>query len=117
MGVPVAGGSLDPQLTSTVERLRDEWRQAASRAAPTGSLSSSASGIPPDGRRRRIVFNETVSVIQTFRKTDYIRRPDPNATFLHLNNRVKRVIRQELNEFKREEMLVHEQSFVNTVFH
>jgi len=96
-----------------VERLRDDLRQ-------TGDRNGGVSGSPPtDGGRprRRIVFNETVCVIQTFRKTDYVRRPDPNATFLHLNNKVKRIIRQELNEFKRDEMLVHEKSFANTVFH
>ena len=113
-GVP-PGGSLDPQVTSIVERIRRETAMASSSTVVTGDAG--LVGDAPPRPRRRIVFNETVSVIQTFRKTDYIRRPDPNATFLHLDNRIKRVIRQELNEFKREEMLVHELSFGNTVFH
>ena len=107
------GGSLDQTTTSMVERLRDDLHQSGDRNGGVSGLPSTDSS----RSRRRIVFNETVCVIQTFRKTDYVRRPDPNATFLHLNNKVKRIIRQELNEFKRDEMLVHEKSFANTVFH
>ena len=66
---------------------------------------------------RKIGFVESVEVIPTFGNSDYSRRPDSSATFLNLNNKAKKQIREELNEFKRDEMAVHELSQNNTVFH
>ena len=66
---------------------------------------------------RKIGFVESVEVISTFGNADYSRRPDSSATFLNLNNKTKKQIREELNEFKRDEMAVHELSQNNTVFH
>ncbi|KNE63545.1 hypothetical protein AMAG_08656 [Allomyces macrogynus ATCC 38327] len=71
------------------------------------------SELPP----RLIKFDETVEVLPTFRKTEYNRKPDANATFRRLTPRMKMEIRDELNDFKKNEMPVHEKSLQNTAFH
>jgi hypothetical protein len=57
-----------------------------------------------------INFAEDVQVYNTFRKSEYNRRPDSGATFRNLTPALKAQIREELNEFKRTEMAVHEES-------
>ncbi|KAJ3053342.1 hypothetical protein HK097_004480 [Rhizophlyctis rosea] len=66
---------------------------------------------------RILVFAETVEVLPTFRKSEYNRKPDGNATFKKLTPQLKVAIREELNTFKKTEMSVHEQSLRNTCFH
>ncbi|TPX36293.1 hypothetical protein SmJEL517_g01421 [Synchytrium microbalum] len=62
-------------------------------------------------------FAETVEVLPTFRKSEYNRKPDGNATFRKLTPQLKVQIREELNQFKKNEMPVHENSRPNTCFH
>jgi hypothetical protein len=64
-----------------------------------------------------IHFSESVEVLPTFRKSEYNRKPDGNATFKKLTPQMKVAIREELNAFKRSEMSVHEDSTRNTCFH
>ncbi|KAJ3050415.1 hypothetical protein HK097_008633, partial [Rhizophlyctis rosea] len=58
---------------------------------------------------RILVFSETVEVLPTFRKSEYNRKPDTNATFKKLTPQLKVAIREELNTFKKHEMPVHEE--------
>lgn len=55
-------------------------------------------------------FNQTVEVYSTFKKQEYNRKPDENATFRKLTPQMKVAIREELNTFKKTEMEVHEDS-------
>jgi hypothetical protein len=55
-------------------------------------------------------FSEVVEVLPTFRKSEYNRKPDTNATFKKLTPSMKVQIREELNSFKKSEMPVHEDS-------
>ncbi|KAJ3261808.1 hypothetical protein HK103_004759 [Boothiomyces macroporosus] len=64
-----------------------------------------------------LIFAETVEVLPTFRKSEYNRKPDATATFKNLTQQMKVDIREELNNFKRSEMDVHEESVKNTCFH
>lgn len=66
--------------------------------------------------KKRIMFVEEVEIMDTFEDAES-RSSDPSATFLHLNNNVKREICRELNEFKQREMPIHLLSQKNTVFH
>ncbi|KAJ3367605.1 hypothetical protein GGF31_007418 [Allomyces arbusculus] len=104
---PNVDASLSP-VAETLKRaqLSDMLNsQLASRPLP--------SELPP----RLIKFDETVEVLPTFRKTEYNRKPDANATFRRLTPRMKMEIREELNDFKKNEMPVHEKSLQNTAFH
>ncbi|KNE64736.1 hypothetical protein AMAG_10085 [Allomyces macrogynus ATCC 38327] len=104
---PNVDSSLSP-VAETLKRaqLSDMLNsQLASRPLP--------SELPP----RLIKFDETVEVLPTFRKTEYNRKPDANATFRRLTPRMKMEIREELNDFKKNEMPVHEKSLGNTAFH
>ncbi|KAL3900487.1 MAG: hypothetical protein SGCHY_001306 [Lobulomycetales sp.] len=49
-------------------------------------------------------FSEVVEVLPTFRKSEYNRKPDTNATFKKLTPQMKVQIREELNSFKKTEM-------------
>ena len=60
--------------------------------------------------RKILIFAETVEVLPTFRKSEYNRKPDANATFKNLTPQMKNEIREELNTFKKTEMAVHEES-------
>ncbi|KAI8815802.1 uncharacterized protein EV422DRAFT_340934 [Fimicolochytrium jonesii] len=104
--------SVDPSLAAAQERLRK------SQLADT--LDSRLRDRPDVDqlRERRILnFAETVEVLPTFRKSEYNRKPDGNATFRKLTPQMKVQIREELNTFKKHEMPVHEQSLRNTCFH
>jgi phosphatase and actin regulator 4 len=89
------------------------------RARLTDTLNSQIAARPsPDEIPPKILkFGETVEVLPTFRKTEYNRKPDSDATFRKLTPRMKMEIREELNNFKRNEMSVHETSASNTAFH
>ncbi|KAJ3335638.1 DnaJ sub C member 27 [Kappamyces sp. JEL0680] len=56
---------------------------------------------------KKILFAETVEVLPTFRKSEYNRKPDATATFKNLTQQMKVEIREELNNYKKEEMDVH----------
>ena len=64
-----------------------------------------------------LLFSETVEVLPTFRNSEYNRRPDSTATFRVLTPAMKVEIREELNNFKKSEMDIHESSTQNTCFH
>ncbi|KXS18253.1 hypothetical protein M427DRAFT_490234 [Gonapodya prolifera JEL478] len=72
---------------------------------------------PDDPDIQKVIFCETVEVMPTFRKSEYSRKPDPTATFRKLTPQLKVSIREELNAFKKTEMVVHEESLRNTCFH
>ncbi|KAI8813277.1 hypothetical protein BJ742DRAFT_751944 [Cladochytrium replicatum] len=103
---------IDPSLAATQERLK--------RAQLELSLDHKLRDRPNEENpivRRALEFNETVEVVTTFRKSEYNRKPDSNATFRKLTPSMKVHIREELNAFKKHEMEVHEQSLRNTCFH
>ena len=60
--------------------------------------------------KKIIFFAETVEVLPTFRKSEYNRKPDATATFKNLTQQMKVDIREELNNFKKEEMDIHPDS-------
>jgi hypothetical protein len=60
--------------------------------------------------KKILFFAETVEVLPTFRKSEYNRKPDANATFKNLTQQMKVEIREELNNFKKEEMDIHPDS-------
>ncbi|KAI9090997.1 hypothetical protein DFS34DRAFT_597396 [Phlyctochytrium arcticum] len=106
------GGGIDPSLAAAQERLRKSQVADAldSRLRERPEIDELA-------ERRILMFAETVEVLPTFRKSEYNRKPDGNATFRKLTPQMKVVIREELNTFKKHEMPVHEQSLRNTCFH
>jgi len=67
--------------------------------------------------KRILVWQEHVEVYPTFKKNEYNRKPDEDATFRKLTPQMKVAIREELNTYKRTEMEVHESSQGNTCFH
>ncbi|KAG0358660.1 hypothetical protein BC939DRAFT_465977 [Gamsiella multidivaricata] len=67
--------------------------------------------------RKAISFTDTIEIIPAYRKGEYNRRSDKNATFKILTPDLKNEIRDELNSFKMREMAVHVQSMGNTAFH
>ncbi|KAJ3187807.1 hypothetical protein HDU85_006200 [Gaertneriomyces sp. JEL0708] len=103
---------VDPSLAATQERLK---KSQLSDALETRLR------VRPDVdelcERKILMFAETVEVLPTFRKSEYNRKPDTNATFRKLTPQMKVQIREELNTFKKHEMPVHEQSLRNTCFH
>lgn len=66
---------------------------------------------------RILIFSESVEVLPTFRKSEYNRKPDATATFKNLTQQMKVDIREELNQFKKDEMPIHPDSGSNTCFH
>ncbi|KAJ3194382.1 hypothetical protein HK101_002855 [Irineochytrium annulatum] len=109
----IKGGDIDPSLAEAKEKLR--------RAQLENALDSKLRNRPDIDELvdKQIIlhFNETVEVLPTFRKSEYNRKPDGNATFRKLTPQMKVAIREELNTFKKTEMPVHEASLRNTCFH
>lgn len=77
----------------------------------------SAYGTGDETCQKSITFKDTVEVIPTYRKSEYNRRSDKNATYKILTPDMKSEIRDELNSYKLKEMAVHAQSMRNTAFH
>ncbi|KAJ3011790.1 hypothetical protein HKX48_006646 [Thoreauomyces humboldtii] len=104
--------SVDPSIVAAQERLKKsqlvDVLDARLRERPDAEQLC---------ERRILMFSETVEVLPTFRKSEYNRKPDGNATFRKLTPQMKVQIREELNTFKKHEMPVHEQSLRNTCFH
>ncbi|KAJ3330200.1 hypothetical protein HDU76_006217 [Blyttiomyces sp. JEL0837] len=106
----IRGGDIDPKLVEAQERLK--------RAQLENVLDGKLRNRPDMEDLSSILhFSETVEVLPTFRKSEYNRKPDGNATFRKLTPQMKMQIREELNTFKKNEMNVHEQSLRNTCFH
>lgn len=64
-----------------------------------------------------LFFSDEIEVCSTYKKTEYNRKPDDDLTFKRLTPALKTQIREELNQFKKTEMVVHEDSVQNTCFH
>jgi hypothetical protein len=100
----IKASGIDPSLAETQERLR----RAQLENTLDGMLRNRP-GIDELAEKKIILhFNETVEVLPTFRKSEYNRKPDGNATFRKLTPQMKIQIREELNNFKKNEMSVHE---------
>lgn len=101
---------VDPALAATMEKVKrmqlENQLENMIRDRPT-----------PEEISTSINFNETVEILPTFRRSEYNRRPDTNATFRKLTPKLKMEIREELNTYKKHEMPVHESSLRNTCFH
>lgn len=67
--------------------------------------------------RKILVFQEIVYVFPTFKQNEYNRKPDEDVTFRRLTSQLKMQIREELNDYKKNEMEVHESSTGNTCYH
>ncbi|RKO95208.1 hypothetical protein CAUPRSCDRAFT_9313, partial [Caulochytrium protostelioides] len=103
---------VDPSLAATQQALR--------RAQLTNALEGQLKNRPDVAEledRKILQFEETVEVLPTFRKSEYNRKPDNDATFRKLTPQLKVAIREELNSYKKHEMPVHEKSARNTCFH
>jgi len=105
------GADVAPSLTSAKEKLL--------RAQLEDQLDDQLKRRPTieQMKQRRIIFNEEVEVSETFLASEYNRKPDEDVTYKNLTPKLKSLIREELNEFKRSEMSVHEESRDNTCFH
>lgn len=57
-----------------------------------------------------LFFSDEIEVAATYKKTEYNRRPEEDSTFKRLTPQLKNQIREELNTFKKNEMVVHEDS-------
>ncbi|KAJ3021164.1 hypothetical protein HKX48_009084 [Thoreauomyces humboldtii] len=91
---------VDPSLAAMQDRLR--------KSQLVDVLDSRLRERPDAGQlqeRRILMFAETVEVLPTFRKTEYNRKPDTNSTFKKLTPQMKQTIREELNTFKKHEMV------------
>jgi cytochrome oxidase Cu insertion factor (SCO1/SenC/PrrC family) len=67
-------------------------------------------------KKLHVRFISTAKVQDTFSKHDYDRASDPYAVWTHLTAQLAQQIKDELNAFKLEEMLVHHLSRGNTQF-
>jgi len=104
------GEKQDPSLHAATEKLK--------RAQLENVLESKIKARPnPEQIKSVLNFNEVVEVLPTFRATDYNRKTDDSFTFKRLTPKLKQEIREELNQFKREEMEIHGESAHNTAFH
>lgn len=110
------GGETDTHFVETIKSLKQSHIEKLETGAIASSSSSSSLDTEPR-EKKAINFVESVEIMPTFMDSEYSRRPDASSTFLNLNNKTKKQIREELNEFKRGEMAVHELSQNNTVFH
>jgi hypothetical protein len=69
-------------------------------------------------RTQHLAWNDTATIIiPTWSKTKYDRSPHPHTTYLHLSPLYTEMIRQELNEYKKNEMPVHNDSKIHTAWH
>ncbi|EPZ32516.1 hypothetical protein ROZALSC1DRAFT_27799 [Rozella allomycis CSF55] len=100
----------DPALASASAKLI--------RAQLENSLENKMQHRPtPESIAKILGFKDVVEVLPTYRADDYNRKVDDNVTFKMLTPKLKQEIREELNQYKREEMIVHEESVANTAFH
>jgi len=106
------GRSMDPSIVATQQNLKKAQLLNAME-----NLMRDRPHINDEHVQKVIHFNESVEVLPTFRKSEYSRKPDINSTFKHLTPQLKMQIREELNEYKKHEMKVHESSLRNTLFH
>jgi len=106
------GRSMDPSIVATQQNLKKAQLLNAME-----NLMRERPHINDESVQKVIHFNESVEVLPTFRKSEYSRKPDINSTFKHLTPQLKMQIREELNEYKKHEMQVHESSLRNTLFH
>jgi len=106
------GRSMDPSIVATQQNLK-----RAQLLNAMENLMRDRPHINDEHVQKVIHFNESVEVLPTFRKSEYSRKPDINSTFKHLTPQLKMQIREELNEYKKHEMQVHESSLRNTLFH
>lgn len=75
-------------------------------------------GIKKSASVKSLSFKEEeVEVIHTYSKDAYNRKPDADITFKKLTPKLKMTIREELNNFKKNEMEVHASSEIYTTFH
>lgn len=111
------------QSTSALPEIASDgsnWNTKGSSADITDSARNSPPPMPKKlGSTRSISFkmDDAPVVIETHSKTVYNRKPDSNITVKKLTPKLKMEIREELNEYKRTEMEVHELSASNTAFH
>ena len=95
----------DPSLVESQERekrqmIEDRLQNHLLQRPEMSSLKNS----------KILFFSDEIEVCSTYKKTEYNRKPDQDSTFKKLTPQLKSQIREELNEFKRTEMLVHEDS-------
>lgn len=110
----------DPNVNAPVPlSLQDRLIQDASNAQSSPNLTLARHGqLQTVGSNKNLQFNlEHNRVIETHSKDSYNRKSGNDMTFKHLTPKLKDEIREELNEFKRKEMSVHELSTSYTVFH
>ncbi|KAJ2957801.1 hypothetical protein NQZ79_g6553 [Umbelopsis isabellina] len=84
----------------------------------TDDEENQASNLPRHHRGHHLVWNDTATIIiPTWSKSKYDRSPHPHTTYLHLSPLYTEMIRQELNEYKKNEMPVHNDSKIHTAWH
>jgi hypothetical protein len=114
------GGSTSALPETTASDWAAEYNGDISRQNSHNDLPivDNGSSIRRLGSTRSISFSmDEVPVIETYSKTAYNRKPDNNITVKKLTPKLKQEIREELNDFKKNEMEVHELSASNTAFH
>ncbi|KAK5828469.1 hypothetical protein F5H01DRAFT_328132 [Linnemannia elongata] len=84
---------------------------------PWSSISPSPSPSTPPRPSRQLHFSTAQPTIhETWMPEQYDRTSDPNITAHRLTPAIAQRIKLELNQFKSQEMLVHQESRVNTHF-
>ncbi|KAH8551565.1 hypothetical protein BGW37DRAFT_494155 [Umbelopsis sp. PMI_123] len=82
---------------------------------PLQDVPMASPNIP--NRQTSLAWNEEVEVVPALPRSKYNRKPDADATYMNLTPNIKSAIRDELNHYKMNEMVVHEMSMSHTVFH
>lgn len=101
----------------TIENQSIRWRDGSSDdLRPLYHLQQERRQRVVQKKKRSVSFAKVVAVRETYSKQDYDRASDPEAVCTHLTAASAQRIKEELNHYKLQEMLVHEQSRVHTHF-
>ncbi|KAI9011740.1 hypothetical protein DFJ74DRAFT_645659 [Hyaloraphidium curvatum] len=93
-------------------------KEQPSPTAPDAPKSILKTGTAKDDKGKPgLFFDEIVEVLPTLNAKEYSRRPDPDSTFRNLTPVMKGFIREEINQYKAEEMPVHPESVGNICLH
>ncbi len=72
---------------------------------------------PTDLEKKKILISDSIEIFYTHHKSEYDRQPHRDSTFRRLTNELKIIIKNEINQYKKDEMIVHPDSTMNTNFH
>ncbi|KAI9267925.1 hypothetical protein BDA99DRAFT_535453 [Phascolomyces articulosus] len=106
----------------TITMKRRSWLCKLRSTITHPSMTTTPGGLSSTGkknekeRKRTIRYNKMVIVHETYTRHEYNREPDPNASCAYLTAEAAQDIKNELNMFKFNEMIVHPTSRIYTHF-